>query len=125
MLHDKTAQSHIRNSLEELQCSKNIEKSAATTQVVENLVCSSSIYTNSVNENFEQDDYSDRDDNEDSNGNVYLMSIPVRDLPCPLEYRPTPITVKQGSPPGTDVIYSGSNHKKSFVVLIISFLFLV
>ncbi|CAG9856086.1 unnamed protein product [Phyllotreta striolata] len=126
VLHDKTAQAHIRRSLEEMQCTRNVDKAAATTQAAEHSVCSSSIYTNSVDETYANDYPDDTDDNNGDDGYVYLMSIPVRDLPCPPEYRPTPITVKQGSPPGVEILSStGYNDKKPLLGLIVALLFVV
>ncbi|CAG9819741.1 unnamed protein product [Phaedon cochleariae] len=76
-LYLKTTQGHIRNSLEELQCTVYAEAVAVTTEVKEFPVCPNSERT-------------------------------VESLPCPPEYRPTPITVKQGTPVGTAVLANGS-----------------
>ncbi|XP_057656260.1 connectin [Diorhabda carinulata] len=122
-LHDKTAQAHIRNSLEELQCSMNADKTTVTTEVVEHLICSPSLFSNSIEETLDQNDYYDKENEADSSGKAFLMSIPLKDLPCPAEYRPTPITVKQGSPSGVEIVDSGSSRKIPFYSTIFLIIF--
>lgn len=92
-LYEKTAQPSIQSSLKELQCTKYTEKQPIATKVVENLVCSNlnnDAEDNNVNEN------DDEEEEEESEGTkTYLMTILSNELHCPIENRPTPITVKQ------------------------------
>uniref|UniRef100_A0A6P7EZY0 Connectin-like n=1 Tax=Diabrotica virgifera virgifera TaxID=50390 RepID=A0A6P7EZY0_DIAVI len=122
ILYQKTAQGHIRKSLEELNCSFQSDRIPAK-ESIEHLVCPP-----------KSDDYTyQKQTNEISNmtndihtHKINLLSMPVKKLPCPPEYRPTPITVKQGHPQGSEISSNCGVYFKSLHVIYIGiFVFLV
>ncbi|VEN55172.1 unnamed protein product [Callosobruchus maculatus] len=103
----------IKYDLEEIQCSQNPEK---VPEMLENLVCPyverSDTFWEELTDQYKKYDYKV----EESYNKTFLMTIPSNKLPCPDEYRPAPITVKQGPTPS-----SGASAKQGALLLALAF----
>ncbi|KAG5880981.1 hypothetical protein JTB14_024520 [Gonioctena quinquepunctata] len=111
-LHKKTSQVGVKHLLEELQCTMYTDKVILTPEIKENFVCPPTERSNEM----DQDNMADEE--EENGGKTYLMTFAEADLPCPPEYRPTPITVKQGTLAGTIHSASGSGRTDIYAVFI-------
>ncbi|CAG9856089.1 unnamed protein product [Phyllotreta striolata] len=116
VLHDKTAQDGIRKALEQLECSFYTEK-IQPKDLVQDLVCSPG-QPQAKGAQDEDEDNQIRDLHD--HGKLHLLTIPAKELPCPPEYRPTPITVKQGSPLGAEVMSSETGDVRAYCLIYIS-----
>lgn len=125
VLRDKTTQSNVRNSLEELQCQLQPEDKVATTaETYENIGCPPLDRTFAFEAQFpDAKENADDPEDEESGNKVYLTSIPLADLPCPPEFRPTPITIKQGTTRRPETSRASSSEiRAAFLVVLFVFL---
>ncbi|XP_057656495.1 connectin-like isoform X1 [Diorhabda carinulata] len=117
VLYQKSTQSHIRKALDDLECSFYSDRVSSKDRV-ENLVCPPDLDNNKYAEDISVQM------NEIGSQKMNLLSIPVKQLPCPAEYRPTPITVKQGSPQGSDMSTNiGAQFTLNVLFIIVFILF--
>nr|CAH7728973.1 unnamed protein product [Callosobruchus chinensis] len=107
----------VKYALEEIQCSPNPEK---IPEIPENLVCPyverSDTFWEELIEQYKKYDYKE----EESINKTFLMTIPSKKLPCPDEYRPTPITVKQG-PTSSSGLSAGQGKAVAELLLALAF----
>nr|CAH7728974.1 unnamed protein product [Callosobruchus chinensis] len=78
--------------------------------------CRSDTFWEELIEQYKKYDYKE----EESINKTFLMTIPSKKLPCPDEYRPTPITVKQG-PTSSSGLSAGQGKAVAELLLALAF----